>query len=229
MKNKKITKSRIAAGGTAQPAIVKYPVRWVFAGVLVLLLVPALIPSPVLGGDEVSEDESGIYLGIRFNGSSLHTDSEGDELFIKDDGGGVALDGGYRFNRSFSLELSISGANHDTSAESISAVISSVTISGYYRFSPGSAFRPYLKGGMGGYALRLEEASVTGTIEGGGVCMGGGFRFFFTPHFALGVDLTLNIIEYDQAQLHLGEFSLGSDIDEEGSYTTLGISFLYGF
>jgi hypothetical protein len=176
------------------------------------------------------EDESGFYLGLKFIGSSLHAEESTDgDFFIKDDGGGVQLDIGYRFNRVFSLEFVLGGANHDTSDPKISAGFQSIQVFGFYRFSGERPFRPYLKGGFGGYALELDQGSLNVRIEGGGVAFGGGFRFFFTPHFALGVDFTHNIITYRETRLMFEGFSVGTSIDEEGSMTSLGLLFSYSF
>ncbi len=197
-------------------------------GILITLM---FFSSPLLA-QETQEDsnEKGFYLGIRFIGSSLHVDdSEDADFFIKDDGGGAQLQAGYRFNNAFSLELSMGGAKHDTSDPRIDALIGAVQIFAQYHFSPGRPFRPYIKGGFGGYGLSLKEDNAEIQIEGGGVTFGGGFDYFFSPHFALGVDLTHNVIKYEEANLSAGGFSIGWEIDEEGSMTSLGLALAYYF
>jgi opacity protein-like surface antigen len=179
---------------------------------------------------ETIEDEKGIYLGLKFVGASLHSDNASDDDFnIKNDGGGIQFDFGYRFNPTFSLELSLVGSSHETSDQNIDATMAGLLIFGYYRFSPERPLRPYIKGGFGGYSLQIEEGSAKVRIEGGGVAFGAGFRFFFTSHFAIGVDLTHNIIRYDKGQLTLEGFSYETSIDEEGALTTLGLTFNYSF
>jgi hypothetical protein len=179
---------------------------------------------------EVIEDEKGFHLGLKLMGSSLHADNETDEtFFIKDDGGGLQLDVGYRFNRTFMLELCLGGATHTTSDPAIDATFAEALILGYYRFSPERAFRPYIKGGFGGYALRVEEGSVNTRLEGGGLALGGGFRYFFSPYFSLGLDLTHNIIRYDTAGLDVEGFSYEWAIEEDGAETSLGLMFGYSF
>ncbi len=179
---------------------------------------------------EVTEDDRGFSLGVTLIGSSLHVDTDANEdLFIDDGGGGLALDVGYRFNPTFLLELCVGAANHNTSDPAIDARFEEVQVLGYYRFSPGSAFRPYLKGGFGGYGLHVEEGSISTRVEGGGVALGGGFRYFFSPHFSIGLDLTHNIIRYDTATVSLEGFSYEWAIDEDGAATTLGLAFGYSF
>jgi hypothetical protein len=179
---------------------------------------------------ETIEDEKGFYLGLRFAGSSLHIEEDPDaDFYIKDGGGGLHFDIGYRFNPTFMLELSFGGATHSTSDPAIDARLEEVQIFGYYRFSPEKTFRPYLKGGFGGYGFYVDAGSSSWRVKGGGVTLGGGFRFFFSPHFSLGLDLTHNIIGYDSAEIALEGFSYEWEIDEDGSSTSLGVIFGYSF
>lgn len=189
----------------------------------------SLFPRAMCAGGVV-EDEKGIYLGLRFIGSSLHVDdTSGQPFFIKDDGGGLQLDFGYRFNPAFALELTLGGSNHETSDPAVDAAFQFIQIFGFYRFCPGRPFRPYLKGGLGGYALNVEEGSARSKINGGGVAVGGGFRFFFSSHFSIGVDFTHNFINYEHAELGFEGFSYEWEIDEEGSMTSIGVMFAYSF
>jgi hypothetical protein len=181
---------------------------------------------------ESPEDESGFYLGLKFAGSSLHADNDADSedsFYIKDDGGGLTLDIAYRFNRTFMLEFAVGGATHETSDPAIDARFEVVQILGYYRFSPDRAFRPYFKGGFGGYGLYVEEGPVDWRIKGGGVAIGGGFRYFFAPYFCIGLDFTHNIIQYESAEVEVEGFSYEWEIDEDGSMTSLGVIFGYSF
>ncbi len=208
----------------------QYGVASIIATVLLILSMPSQSAGSEAGGSEAIEGDRGFYLGIKFVGSSLHTDNSAEEEFIiKDEGGGVLLDIGYGFNRTFSLELSMGGSNHETSKQSIDAHFYTLQIFGYYRFSPQRPFRPYIKGGLGAYGLELDEGSADVRIEGGGVAFGGGFRYFFSPHFSMGVDLTLNIIRYDRAKLTLEGFSIETTIDEESAMTSLGLQMAYHF
>ncbi len=193
-----------------------------------LLALCALMAGPASGQTEGRD--RGFYLGIGFVGSSLHVDDDGTgSFFVKDDGGGVTLKAGYSFNEVFSLEFAAGGANHDTSNPAVDARFASGQLFAHYRFSPGNAFRPFIKGGFGGYGLVLETNNASVRIEGGGIPIGGGFDYFFSRHFSLGVDLTHNIIQYDKVTFNLAGVGVGFDIDEEGSMTSLGLSLAYYF
>ena len=128
-------------------------IMMVFVAVFTISITAA-IPSSA----QVDDRARGFYLGLKFIGSSLHVDDDGDNsFFVKDDGGGVQLHAGYSFNRVFSLELSLGGANHETSVQAIDANFGLVQLFAHYRFRPGRAFRPYIKGGFGGYTLELSD------------------------------------------------------------------------
>jgi len=170
--------------------------------------------------------EKGFYLGAKFVGSSLHVDDDGDQLFkVKDGGGGLMLIAGYSFNRVFSLETAFGGVGHETSVQTIDANLVTIQLFLHYRFRPGHPFRPYVKGGLGGYGLRLSDGNGSVDIEGGGIPLGGGFDYFFSNHFSLGVDLVHNIISYDAITFDLGDgATVGFDLDEQGAMTTFGLA-----
>lgn len=203
------------------------PGRYATAAVL-LLLTGIFLAAPAAA--QVEGRDRGFYLGINFMGSSLHVDDDGaSSFFVKDDGGGALIRAGYSFNDVFSLELDLGGARHDTSDPAIDARLGTVQLFAHYRFSPGNAFRPYIKGGFGGYSLVLDANTAQVQIDGGGIPIGGGFDYFFSSHFSLGVDFTHNIIQYDKATFNLQGIGVSFDIDEEGSMSSLGLALAYYF
>lgn len=163
-------------------------------------------------------------------GSSIHVDEDPDAVFqIEDGGAGITLETGYTFNRVFSLELVLALTGYETSDPSIDAGLGAVQLFAHYQFRPGHQFRPFIKGGLGGYGLRLEQNSVAATVSGGGVVFGGGVDYFFTKHFAMGFDLTHSIIGYDKLEFDFEGNTTGTEIDEEGAMTTLGLTFNFYF
>ncbi len=207
---------------------------WRIGTTVACLLSLAMMASPAAaeGTDSLQShaDGRGFYLGLEFIGSSLHADNPSNTaFFIKDDGGGVLLKAGYHFTPAFALELSLGGSRHETSVQTIDANLAAVQIFALYRFSPDRPFRPYIKGGFGGYSLILQEGSLESKIEGGGVTFGGGFDYFFSSHFSLGVDFIHNVIRYEEFTLSAGGFSVNWDIDEDGSMSSLGLALTYHF
>lgn len=200
------------------------------AAIAGLVLIGTVLPAASQGEGRALTPVKGFYLGMRFIGSSLHVDeSANDFFFVEDDGGGVEFHGGYQFNDVFALELSLGAANHDTSDPRIDAGFGFFQVFALYRFAPAQPFRPYIKGGLGGYGLRLEEGDAEATINGGGLALGAGFDYFFSRHFSLGVDFTHNIINYTEAEFRLGAAEVSTEIDEDGAMTSLGLSLAYYF
>jgi len=173
--------------------------------------------------------EKGFYLGLRLSTSNLHTDDETQEFRVDKNGGGLQLLAGYSFNRVFSLEFDILGAGHQTTSPDIEARFGGFELFAHYRWRPGHAFRPYVKGGLGAYGIGLDAGGESVNATGGGVPLGGGFDYFFTNHFSLGVDVTHRIVEYDQVQVDLGGSTVGFDIDEDGAQTALSLTFDFWF
>lgn len=175
-------------------------------------------------------NDGGFYCGLSFLGSSLHVEDTGDEIFfVEDDGGGAQLQFGYHFNPVFALELDLGGAQHETTDPEIDGSFAMAQLFAVYRFVPDRQFRPYIKGGFGGYGLKLEGYGADLTVKGGGLAFGGGFDYFFTRHLSLGVDFTHNIIRYDEVELRFEDVFVGTEIDEEGSMSSLGLAFGYHF
>jgi hypothetical protein len=202
----------------------------VVAGLMVLTA--AALPASAHPEDQYQghDDGCGFYLGLTLLGSSLHTDNQANNIFfIRDGGGGALLKVGYHFTPGFALEVSFGGARHETSLQTIDADLGMVQIFALYRFSPNRPFRPYLKGGFGGYGLVLREGSVEAQVEGGGVTFGGGFDYFFTSRFSLGLDFIHNVIQYDELTLTAGTLSSAWDIDEDGAMTSLGLALTFHF
>ena len=180
------------------------------------------------GAHEITR-EKGFYLGFRLSSSNLHTDDETQDFRVDSNGGGLVLLAGYTFNRVFSLELDILGAGHQTTNADIDARFGGFELFAHYRWRPGHALRPYAKAGLGVYGVTLDDGSNSVSVSGGGIPLGGGFDYFFTNHFSLGLDLTHHIIEYNQAEIDLGGNTVGFDIDEDGAQTALGLAFNFYF
>jgi opacity protein-like surface antigen len=174
--------------------------------------------------------DHGFYAGIAFAGSFIDVNNEaGSTLSVTQDGNAVDLRVGYSFNPVFSLELALAGARHDTSDPAIDVEFSAVKLFGVYRFRPSHQMRPYLKGGLGGYSLRMEDPPASAEATGGGLAFGGGLDYFFSRHFSLGLDYTFNLIEYDAAKLNFENISVSTQIDENGAQSALGLTFSFYF
>lgn len=198
-----------------------------------ILMTAAALLTTMVGSDALAKRiyrDRGFYLGATFAGSFVDADNQpGTPLRIKEDGGSVELRAGYSFNPVFSLELSIAGARHDTSDPAIDMNFGAVRLFAHYRFRATRQLRPYLKGGLGGYTLRLEEPGLAAEVTGGGLAFGGGVDYFFSRHFSLGLDYGFNLIEYDDAKVTFEGLSVSAGIDEDGAQSSLGLAFSFYF
>jgi opacity protein-like surface antigen len=188
-----------------------------------------VIGASVASAHEVHRDR-GFYLGASIAGAGNHVDEDPGAAFqIKEDGGGLTLEAGYSFNQVFSLELVLAGYGFETNDPTIDGGIGAVQLFAHYQFRPGKQFRPFVKGGFGGYGFQLKQDNVSASINGGGLAFGGGVDYFFTRHFAMGFDLTHNIINYDELEFNFGGNTVGTEIDEEGALTTMALTFNFYF
>lgn len=197
------------------------------ASIRIILITGILCLAALPVRAQVEGRDHGFYGGARLASSTLHIEESDTSTadYIDEKGGGLQLFVGYSFNEVFSLELDLSGANHAVDRDVIDVTVGSFVLFAHYRFRPGHAFRPYVKGGLGGYGVVIDDKTTEYRIEGGGIPIGGGFDYFFNPHFSLGLDLTHNIINYDSIDIDVGNATVGFDVDEDGATTTVGISF----
>ena len=176
------------------------------------------------------ERDRGFYIALALQGSYIGQDPEpGSLLMIDENGGGMDLRFGYSFNPVFSLELTLGGAAHETNDVNTDMGFGEVRLFAHYRFMPGQAVRPYVKGGIGAYALTLKQPDIEVTASGGGLPFGGGVDYFFNRHFSLGADFTFNVIQYNNIDVKSGPVTLSDDINEDGSQASLALTFGWYF
>ncbi len=199
------------------------------ASALIVLLV-ALLPGAVaLAGDV----QNPWLIGIDIVGNGVNDGEDDDALAIEENGNGGALQIGYQFTPSFALRLYASGATHKTDIADVDILFSGGTVEAMYLFRPGQSFRPYLFGGLGGYAAESQRDEFTYSTEGPGASFGGGLYHFFTPHVSLHASARLEFVNWDTAKVSL-ETATGTiegeiPIDESGSAAklTLGMGFWF--
>jgi hypothetical protein len=145
-------------------------------------------------------------------------------LKVAEQGANFMLQAGYLFNRSFSLELSAGGYRHDTNAVDTELRGGTLQLAVKYRFLAQHHLRPYLKGGLGAYGLELDNGAAVARADGGGLAFGGGLDFFFNKHFSLGLDVTGNVIEYNNAELDLGTVIIPYEINEDSEQVAVSLA-----
>lgn len=188
-----------------------------------LLLASAVLAAPV---SPARADTDGLCFGIdlhsnRFGGAEESETPSTDAVFVKETGGGADLWIGWGFTRSFPVRLSVTGAAHDTSDPDVEVAYGSVTIDGMYLFRDPEPLRPYLYGGVGGFALRSRKDALDWETTGPGILFGGGILYFLGDTFALDFSVRGEFVNWEKtrATWHTGagDITAETPIEEEGS------------
>jgi hypothetical protein len=189
----------------------------------------ALLLSPIAlaaSGSPARADTDGLCFGIdlhssRFGGVEVPDNPAPDAVFVDETGGGANLWIGWGFTRSFPVRLSIAGAAHDTSDPDIEVAYGSVTIDGMYLFRDPEPLRPYLYGGIGGFALRSRRDALDWETTGPGILLGGGLLYFFGDTFALDFSVRGEFVNWEKTRstwhTGVGDITAEIPIEEEGS------------
>jgi len=148
------------------------------AAALVLAVTPALA-----GLGEEGEKEVGVYLGFGWL-DDYRTLQPLDDLLY-----GVRY--GYFFSQKISFEASAQRLSTETDFDSSLGLsdedvdITSIRANVLYNFRPGSSFRPFVTGGVGGEIFDAGDVGDTTDIS---FNAGGGARFFFDDNFGIRID-----------------------------------------
>lgn len=172
---------------------------------------------------------SGFMLNAHLTGTSLTT-GEG-ENESEDNGGGLGLVVGYGFTDRLAVYLAIDGSSMKPDGEEGEEyALGQADLGIRYTFgSTASALRPYVNAALNGTAI-TDEVSDEGqtfdvTISGGGLTLGGGVQYFFSPSLALDVALqgsagTLSTLEIDGEEIDLED----EEVDFSAGRLQLGIT-----
>jgi hypothetical protein len=142
-------------------------------------------------------------------------------IYVDEVGGGIALHLGYALSPAFLLRLYVSGAVHETSNPDVDFGLGGGTIEGLYLFRPGQHLRPYILGGLGGFKMSSDQASVSFEATGGGAVFGTGLQYLLGRVVALDFCLRGEWINWDETkatiELHSGDsLTTTTPVDESG-------------
>lgn len=141
---------------------------------------------------EARSTTRGFHIGAALNGSSLElTDAEAADVG-RDNGSGLSFTAGYGFTPQFGLLLTVTGASMDSGGYALGHA----DIAGRFSFAnPDRALVPYLELGFTGLALVEDDVDET-QFSGNGYTGAAGLNFFFTPKFALDVNVRFTTGEF---------------------------------
>jgi Outer membrane protein beta-barrel domain len=201
--------------------------------VMVASLVFLMTSLLAVGGAMAGDVENPWVIGLDLVGNTIGEDDNGDEFIVEQDGGGAALQFGYLFSRSFQLRFYVSGALHETTNPDVDVTFSGGLFEGVYLFRPGQNFRPYVFGGLGGFALESQEDNFTYSAEGPGASLGGGLHYFFNPNVSLHSSVRFEAVNWDTVKLTVeggsGDLEIEVPVDESGNAAkfTVGLGFWF--
>jgi hypothetical protein len=186
-------------------------------------------------GHAAAQDRSstrGLLLGAHLNGTAIQLDE--DEGTDAENGIGGGLIVGFGFSEQFSVFLRGDGANisEDSDAgEDNTFTLVNLDLGGRYTFgSTAAALRPFAEAGFTATGLGFELTDGTQSADvvfsGGGLFLGGGLEYFFTPKAALNVGLAVGKGRFTAVSVDGGD---AEDLDEDQDFTTsrlsIGVSF----
>lgn len=174
--------------------------------------------------EEPQPADKGFYVGVSLVGTSFQIDAPGlgDDT---DTGGGIALEGGYNFNKNFGLFLSLDGSNMSPDeGEDYNLVHFDLGAEGRLG-SSGSSFRPFARASFLGMAATIEDDGFEAEISGTGFGLGIGVYYFINSQVAIDLGYTHSWINIDE--LSIGSVSV--EVDENATTGRLGLGFSYHF
>ena len=141
----------------------------------------------------------------------------------------VELQFGYLVAPSFLLRLYVSGAVHETTLPDLEILYSGGLLEAVYLFHPGESFRPYVFGGLGGFAAESTLDDFTYSMEGPGASFGAGLYYHFTPYVSLHSSVRIEAVNWETAKVSVGAVEIEVPVDESGSAAkfTLGLGFWF--
>ncbi len=167
----------------------------------ILLALILLLPAIATG----AEGTQGFQLCVEAHRNHIGADDAAagdppDALYVDEVGGGGALSLGWGFTPTFALRLTLAGSRHETTRENVEVQLNGVTLEAVHYFQPGRPLRPFVFGGLGGFAAESRDEPFAWETEGGGACFGGGLAYFVSDDFALTFTARADAINWDKAR-----------------------------
>lgn len=164
---------------------------------------------------------SGFMLNAHLTGTSLAGTVEDADA---ESGAGFGLAAGYGFNERVTLLLNVDAARmeyeegEDEDLDDGEFDLATADLALRFNFgTPAQKLRPYVTTGFTGVVMGDEAEELELSISGGGITLGGGLEYFFTPSLAL--DAALNVTT--------GSFTT-VELDDEEEDLDAGIGFNHG-
>ncbi|MBD3161258.1 MAG: outer membrane beta-barrel protein [Candidatus Latescibacteria bacterium] len=210
------------------------------AGVAVLgVLLPLWCIGDAGAGAGRTEREAGFFLGLGIHASLIGAEDpppgdEGAGLYFDEAGPGLSIGLGYAFTPGFALKLAVAGARHETNQPSIEAAVSTAVLEAQVRLAPREPACPYLIGGLGGAAIRVDTGGYDSEVSGGVAVLGAGMLLDLTANLHLDLSARLDLINWDTVKVIReapggAEVRLEAPVDDSGSAAKLEAGLVWRF
>ena len=200
---------------------------------LLVALAAILIGSLPLAGPSAAETEGvwaqerGFSLGLQLQTNAIGAEdpsgeSDPNDIYVDEIGGGGTFYLGYTFVPSFCLRLALGVARHETTQDAVEAFYNTLAFEAHWRFLPQERARPYVYAALGGATFHLGTERYDSETSGGLAGLGIGLLYNVTRHLVIDVNTRLDLINWDEVNVtHQlpggGEVGITAPIDDDGS------------
>jgi len=194
---------------------------------LIIAALSLLLAVPSVAFADTASDNGGVALGVQLLSSFIGSEDrpanppEG-AVYVDEVAPGLQLWLGYAFSPAFLLRLSVSGATHESNFSNVDVRVSSAMLEAVYHVSTAGRLRPYVYGGLGGYALRSLQDRFEFESEGGAIDLGAGINYFVSRRVSFDLSARADFINWDKTtatvELESGEkLTVETPVDENGT------------
>jgi len=153
----------------------------------------------------------GLLLNIHFGGVTISFD-EDNQNTQAGGGGGIAV--GYGFSPLFAVVMNVDAAVADSDDLADPYALTHVDLLGRFHFGSGSrVLVPFLEAGFNGRAGAIRNEGLELSIQGGGLTLGGGMKYFVSTGLSLDLVADASIGSFTTASLKGGGASIDVDVD----------------
>lgn len=194
--------------------------------VLSALVAGAALSAGTLGAQ--SSSTSGFMLNAHLSGTGISGTVDASEL---QSGGGIGLAVGYGFNERVTLFLNVDGAvleyveGDQADGDDGKYNVSTADLGLRINFgSESRKLRPYLNTGFTGVVQSDEADGFESSVSGGGLLLGAGLQYFFTPSLAFDGALNLTTGSFTTFEINDEEADLDEGVGFNHSRLQLGVT-----
>lgn len=170
-------------------------------------------------------------IGLDGLSSRVEDNDQEDAVSIEETAGGGGIQIGYFLNRNLLLRLYVGGADHATSDSDVEIVFAGGLIEAAYLFRAEHALRPYVFGGMGGFAIDSQRESLEYQAQGVGTGLGLGVFYDLGRRVSLHGSLRIEAVNWETVSVTYTapggtEVDVETPVEDSGlaSKLTLGLA-----